>query len=140
MRQGQPVEDCLPGGLADVRAQVGIPEEDLQALHEFVEPVDWNQPAVGPVIDDFVDALAPTCDYGLATRHRFQINTSEAFVPAGQNKNRAVAHGFGHAGAASPPQKMNLTAYAQISGQSGETISVCTFADNAALQAGMRIL
>jgi hypothetical protein len=35
---------------------------------------------------------------------------------------------------------MNLIAYAQISGQSGETISIRAFPDHAALQARMRIL
>src|SRR5271154_1190739 len=139
MGQGQIIEYGLPGGFADLRAQLRVSQQNLQPLHQFFQAVDRNEPSVAAVMNDFVDPLAPACDRGLATSHRFQINTSEAFVAAGQNKNRAVTHSLSDLGAAASPEKMNPAADVQFSGQIGEAISIRAFSDNLALQAGMRI-
>ncbi len=109
-------------------------------LNEFFETVDRNQPPVGAVMNDFLDALAAAGNCRFATSHGLEINTSQPFETAGQNKNRTVPHSFRNCGAAQSPLKMDLTADAQIFGQSGKAIPISAFTNHSDLQAGMRIL
>src|ERR1700733_12153191 len=81
-------------------------------------------------MNDVIDALSPACDYGFAASHRLQVHTSQPFVSTGQNKYRAAAHGLGHLGTTSSPQKMHLIADPEIFGQSDKTFSICSISND----------
>src|SRR5260370_37384977 len=139
MGQRKLIEDCLPCSVADSRAQCRISQQDLQPLNEFFETVDRNQPPVTAVMNDFLDALAAAGNCRFATSHGLEVNTSQPFKAAGQNKNRTMPHSFPNCGAAQSPLKMDLIADAQIFGQSGKAIPISAFTNHSDLQSGMRI-
>src|SRR5260370_5154227 len=140
MGQRKLIEDCLPRSVADSGAHCRISQQDLQRLNEFFETVDRNQPPVGAVMNDFLDALAAAGNCRFATSHGLEVNTSQPFKAAGQNKNRTVPHSFRNCGAAQSPLKMDLIADAQIFGQSRKAIPISAFTNPSDLHAGTRSL
>ena len=45
------------------------------------------------VLDDLGNSLPAAANHRLAHRHRFKVNATQSFVPAGQRKHCAPAHG-----------------------------------------------
>ena len=79
-------------------------------------------------------------DRRFAASHCFQVNTSQTLITAGQDEDRTVPHSVGDFDPASASEKMNSTTDAQVLCQPGEAIPVCSFANNFALQIGMRLV
>ena len=97
-----------------------------------------DQPAIASVPDNFINPLPSACDHRFLGGHRFQINTTQPFIPAGQSEKYTAAHRLSDLLSTLTAEKANLVGNVAVAGQSGQAVTFGTIANN--LTGDMRIM
>src|SRR5579863_5862088 len=107
MAQGKAIENGSPGIFTDLTAKLDIIQQGSQSCDQFWQAIRINQPAIATVPDDFIDPLSAASDGRFSRRHRLKVNTTQAFIPAGQCEDRAAPHSVCDLLSTLLPQKVN---------------------------------
>ena len=82
--------------------------------------------------DNFIDPLASACNHRFFGGHCLQINATQPFIPAGQSEEYTATHGVGNLFSTLTAEKTNPAGNVAVAGQSGQTVTFGTVANNLA--------
>jgi|SRR5579864_5108925 hypothetical protein len=129
MLQREATENRLPRLLADVSAEISIDKQHGQRAGKLLNIPGLDQPSVGAVPHYLLNTLPPASYGDLARRHRFEVDTSQSFIAAGEHEKRAIAHKARKLSPGHAPHEADTLAYLQFLRKRGQVPTLRAIAD-----------